>query len=469
MNITWIIGNGFDIRCGLETTYNHFYKWLAENKNISDNGIYAAITKDGVNQWSDLEKKLGEYSKNITEDEFNKFEKDIEMLTLDLVEYLQKEEKRIDETQLGDVEEFSNTITSFFSHISPAGNQELRIKDYVYSDYRTTEISINMSYISLNYTDLFQRYWEKLSPLVIKVDGISFKYQFQNGCNIHNTLKTGLVLGCDNVTQCNPTSKIVDLLIKPEINKKVGELNDEKAAQIISKTDFFILFGTSIGETDKTWWNLIAERCLTDTKFKIIIFNYNAVFNKSNTPQTIRDRDAVINRFISRLDELDQDTENIIRSKIIASEDIANMFQMKPTLKPKNSSPGTTGRPRFNYSSNNGKYWIGSGDMEFELKFSKASNTSIHMASDSKGIESIALATSISEINQIKSIDVFDFTSRVRTPQIGNIVIIKNTAGYYAAVKLIEVTDDTRGDEADEVEFDYVILNNKSYDFSTSK
>jgi len=476
MNITWIIGNGFDIRCGLETTYKHFYDWIEKTGKIdSDNDIYRTIKEKRID-WSYFEKKLGEYSKELSDDKIDLFENNLEILISDLVEYLYSEENRIEETKLGNLDSFFASITSFPKYLRNADCQALEIKKNFHKGERSYNtgvfegnmIPVNVSYISFNYTNTFQKYWNTLKPSSVPINNdikLNFNYRFGDGCNLHNTLQTGMVLGCDNVNQCNPMAE--NLLVKPVINENTGELNDDMAMEMIEETDIFILFGTSIGETDKTWWREIADRCL-DPKCRIIIFNYNETFNKSNTLQTIRTKNSFIEHFLSHLDHLDQDSINSIRLRTIVSEDIADMFQMKPTLKWRNSSPEPTGQADFIYSSNNGKYRIGSGDMAFELHFTKASNTSIHMTRNSKGIESIALAKGISEINQIKNIDEFDFTSRVRTPQIGNIVIIKNTAGYYAAVKLIDVTDNTKGDEVDEVEFEYVILNNKSYDFSTN-
>ena len=48
----------------------------------------------------------------------------------------------------------------------------------------------------------------------------------------------------------------------------------------------------------------------------------------------------------------------------------------------------------------------------------------------------------------------------------GDIVVLRNTKGFYAAVQLMEITDDSRGDSRDEVRFRYAIQSDGSDDFA---
>jgi hypothetical protein len=116
------------------------------------------------------------------------------------------------------------------------------------------------------------------------------------------------------------------------------------------------------------------------------------------------------------------------------------------------------GRVKFDYSSNNGRFVIGEGQHLFETRWSKASDTSIHAYTDSKSIKNLAIAKeSISLEDALSNVDRFDFTSRVRTPRLEQIVIWRNTNALLAATKVIGIKDDTRGSAADELVFDYLI------------
>lgn len=120
-------------------------------------------------------------------------------------------------------------------------------------------------------------------------------------------------------------------------------------------------------------------------------------------------------------------------------------------------SPYDSGSFVFDYSSNNGIYVIGQKERSFTTKWSKASRTSIHAYSYSADIDSIALIKNISDLDSIDSINA-DFSSSCRTPEIGDVVIWKNTNGYYAATKVEKIKDNTRGDINDELECQYLIF-----------
>lgn len=129
-------------------------------------------------------------------------------------------------------------------------------------------------------------------------------------------------------------------------------------------------------------------------------------------------------------------------------------------------SPATRGRAAFNYTSFNGRYRIGKPPFEFETRWSKAGNASIHCYTDGTNLRGLALAPKGNSIEQVADTNGLDFTSRVRTPEIGRVVILQNTLGYFVALKVVSIKDDSRGDALDEVVFDYVILTDGSDRFS---
>lgn len=136
---------------------------------------------------------------------------------------------------------------------------------------------------------------------------------------------------------------------------------------------------------------------------------------------------------------------------------------------PKNEkyvSPSTFGIVTFDYSNNNGGYFIGQGELVFELKFSKSSNWNIHLYNDSNSKRSVAIAKDVKEINEIEDARLFDGSSRVRCPKINQIAVLQNSNGFYAAIKILSIKDDTRGAENDEITFEYKIQTNGSPNFS---
>lgn len=128
-------------------------------------------------------------------------------------------------------------------------------------------------------------------------------------------------------------------------------------------------------------------------------------------------------------------------------------------------SPAPRGRVTFDYSNNNGRYSIGSGELMFETKWSKASNRSIYIYNDPGSIHTVAIVKDKQEIGEIDDARTYDSSSRVRCPRVGQIVVIRNKNGFFAAIKVISIKDDTRGSQFDEITFDYVIQTNGSPSF----
>ena len=111
----------------------------------------------------------------------------------------------------------------------------------------------------------------------------------------------------------------------------------------------------------------------------------------------------------------------------------------------------------FDYSNNDGKFTIGKDEYLFTTEWSKASNRSIHAYSDPSNIDSIARIKAPCTLSKEKLTGEYDFSSRCRTPNIGDIIIWKNIFGNYAATQIIAISGDTRGANHDELTCEYVI------------
>lgn len=115
----------------------------------------------------------------------------------------------------------------------------------------------------------------------------------------------------------------------------------------------------------------------------------------------------------------------------------------------------------FDYSNNNGEYTLGKDEYTFVTKWSKASDTSIHAYKDKLGVNG-AIAR-IKKPNEYPSNlnQEWDFSSRARTAELGDIIIWKNNNGKYAATKVVSIKDDSRGDKHDELTCEYFIFDNQ--------
>lgn len=135
---------------------------------------------------------------------------------------------------------------------------------------------------------------------------------------------------------------------------------------------------------------------------------------------------------------------------------------------PPPASRSMSGEVTFDYGAFNGRFLIGSGPTAFETKWSKASDTSIHLLNDPPSINGVAIAKGVTAFDQIADASIYDFSSRARTPRTGEIAILRNVDGFYAAVQIVRVEDDTRGAQADALTIRYTIQADGSASFATS-
>ena len=140
---------------------------------------------------------------------------------------------------------------------------------------------------------------------------------------------------------------------------------------------------------------------------------------------------------------------------------LANFIKYSPNY----ANKRIKGRDSFNYSSNSGNFDIGEGKKKFTTKWSKASDVSIYLYNDPDNIDKIALAKKVYNFSEIRNPDVFDFTSRSISLNEDEIAILINKNGFYCLVKVIDIKDNSRGDDRDELTLEWIINPGKQKDF----
>jgi hypothetical protein len=70
MNVTFLLGNGFDLNLGLSTSYKDFYSYYTKKE---PNDFIAKSISKNYELWSDLELGLGKFLKIVKEDQINDF------------------------------------------------------------------------------------------------------------------------------------------------------------------------------------------------------------------------------------------------------------------------------------------------------------------------------------------------------------------------------------------------------------
>lgn len=285
MKVVYLIGNGFDLRLGLPTSYPEFWKYYEKQPPVykPDNAqIAESITKykkiisrelNGGSYWKDLEMALGELSVVFGSDVdgFRNFYFD---LFRSLDKYLLKY-KKIEPTP-EEANKLYDDITHPFKYLTD--NEQEAFWSRVSLDW-----SVNV--ITFNYTLSF----ECLCRDILEEGGYYYPgnlspFHYMGIKHIHGELgQNEILLGVDNVDQIANSSfrenrSVTDLMIKPQGNGVKGTSVYRDCHRLISEAHLICIFGLSLGPTDQVWWTAIKERFLADSDVSILYFCYGSSF-----------------------------------------------------------------------------------------------------------------------------------------------------------------------------------------------
>ena len=352
MNITFIVGNGFDINLGARTSYNDFYKSLTPRQIIA-NEIYRDIIRfkipesiinhelinkyteikisndkskdewrtfiseneiDNFNefkdtiellkkynytlvsnydQWSDLEEGLGKYLEKVTLENLENFFKDCDKLRLDLEHYLYEEEKNLIHSYDNDrnINELKNSLIKFYDFLTEKDKKNII---EIISKYRE---AVTYNFISLNYTNFLDKFIdlarENETLRKININSLNYANVFSPIIHIHGKLDEGMIIGVDNKKQIFNKDirddERITYLIKPLCNEELRNEKNILCKNMINKSHIICLFGVSLGETDRQWWEVI-DNWLIDPNYenrRLIIFGYKPSLKSGNLRETL--------------------------------------------------------------------------------------------------------------------------------------------------------------------------------------
>lgn len=288
VNITFLIGNGFDIGLGLKTSYKDFYEYLMKNEE-RDNMIVSQIEQDKLaeryDKWSDLELALGQYTENVTEETYKKFARDKARIDKLLLKYLQEERKKISFDGVDLSEDIINALMKIREWRSKVDRKTVQATLNAYKDE-----GFNYKVINFNYTDCIDCFFKmaKKKGTVIgthKVGNLIYNEAIGEVLHIHGELDgSEMILGVNDETQIKNSSllevtNIKELLVKPRLNEIIGQDKISEAERIIDESGIICLYGVSIGDTDKMWWEYIGRWLKSHPRHLLIIYDYNAKYD----------------------------------------------------------------------------------------------------------------------------------------------------------------------------------------------
>ena len=300
MNITYIIGNGFDIGLGLRTRYSDFIPHLkgeleslldASRSGVSEmeskvaSWILEAIKTHKQNFWSDAEIAFGELPFSEIANKANISISDAVKLTHDrfigsMQRWLNDEVARANYSELSDgIAQRMFMSNLFIGWIKEAPKST--------SDYfqKLAREGGKVDFVSFNYTKTLEHLLPGSGEDTFEVQYLNNKYNVRWGevCHVHGTCAPQgqarqLVFGVDNNAQivdenANKDGEVRARLLKTEYQGYIGTGELGRAYQLIENADVVALFGLSFGATDRYWWSLLA-RFISYPNKQLVIYPY---------------------------------------------------------------------------------------------------------------------------------------------------------------------------------------------------
>lgn len=140
--------------------------------------------------------------------------------------------------------------------------------------------------------------------------------------------------------------------------------------------------------------------------------------------------------------------------------------RVKANSVPPPNSQTAKGCITFCHKDHDGRFLIGQDEWQFEIATSGASSNGIYIYNDPPTISGVAIADAATSIDDIRDAKTLNYSSRTRRPNEGQIAVLLNAKGFYAALKIVDIQARDYGDEVDSITIDYVILRNGGSDFS---
>ena len=289
MEITFLVGNGFDLSLGYKTSYKDFYEYyLNQTRDSKDKAISClrdSIANDlnsGSSLWTDFEVGLGKFTQEFGEDQADNFIDAYLDASQKLHDYLFNLPKLSGPEEL--TEEQLDTARKNIYHFYQAGTQQEQIDfSNLIGNDKANGNEISFKFVSFNYTNFLDEYIASLAQKPIET--WDFRSEIKKCVikpkvfHVHGLLNDYPILGLSSEDQIlNPAFQnnedIRAALIKTNIESSIGYRSCSTLKGLINKSRIVCLWGLSLGDSDKHWWNFIVNWLHEDPNRIIVIFKH---------------------------------------------------------------------------------------------------------------------------------------------------------------------------------------------------
>lgn len=313
MRTAYLVGNGFDLSIGLDTSPSEFLQAFVNryaDDSEHDSAVEAAsfakdIRDEGIEKWSDFEIKAGYYSSGFGPDEARAYMSRVSTLRAFLGQWLQAEQARISDDFIAtNAQECIGSLFSYRTGLRPRQRNRLQS---LRNKHRNEHW--NHDLVCFNYTDVLERMWHSFGGVDAVLGNLEGSTRALLGRFVyaHDSLKDKIVCGVNDPSQIaneafRENRYVTDNLVKGamEANVIANDL-DEQARKVIEEATVVAVFGMSFGASDRRWWEQVGKKLLENQEAMLVLFDYGMIEAERGTEQIVlyERTQAAINTFAS--------------------------------------------------------------------------------------------------------------------------------------------------------------------------
>ena len=285
MNITFLIGNGFDLNLGLDTRYTDFLSKYKEDVEKGEEYFKERVLED-LPLWANAEEAFGAVTKKFKEDGYDAetFCNCHEDFCVKLAEYLLAQEQRLNYSALNStiVPNFAKAILNYKNGFRDNERDILREAEKQFSG------GYIFSFINFNYTQTLDLCVEAVKNQAgvlgtRAIGGNRLNNSIGSIIHVHGTVHDDIVLGVNDESQISDITLFDgfgDEYCSQIIKQKTNEINqrntDSKTHTLLKNSDLIYVYGMSTGVTDSLWWKRICALMQSKRNIHLILHRYGA-------------------------------------------------------------------------------------------------------------------------------------------------------------------------------------------------
>ena len=256
MKVTFILGNGFDINIGLDTRYKDFYHYFSVQHSmkimepLKHEKLMHMIKKENDINWADLELLFA--SKIRYFESFIELKNEKIYLENALRKYLEGEQNRVTTNDTEELRNDWNKIVDYYCRYSDKCNQ------------------YEVSFLTLNYTNVIDK-----MICAIGNENSNYSIKYNTPMHLHGELDD-LIFGVGDKTQYDNSAnyngdELEKIMLKPILNNSIRSEKIEAINETIQTSDLIVIFGASLGSTDKIWWEKVVNWLNKNNNGKLLV------------------------------------------------------------------------------------------------------------------------------------------------------------------------------------------------------